>query len=153
MAFPILLWGLGAAGAAAATLIAKAFQDDAPSVSKPSSASAARRENVERDLADKVSPERDHAGKLRDYLRLHDVKCDGVLSRQLAGCDQMTANRRNEFIEFCSSRFEETQIMLEAGKGVRSAKARVKKTEKVRELLREEVDSCGHDASRMEKSK
>lgn len=142
MAFPIFLWGLGAAGAAAATLITKAFLDDDTNSMQGQSTPPGRKEPVERGTGNPAQSVIDPFYKLRAYLQQHDVKCDARFNRRLAVLQTGAPEKRTELMELCGSRFEETQAMAELGKEVRTAKVRARKAEKALVLLKEAVDSC-----------
>ena len=152
MAFPIFLWGLGAAGAAAATLITKVFLDD-DSSSRESQSSPPVRSQPVRDSGERAQSGSDPFCKLRYYLQQHDVKCDARFNRRLASYQSAPAEKRAELTELCCSRFEETQAMVELVKELRTAKVSAKKTEKALVLLKELVDPARCDVNAKEISK
>ena len=153
MAFPIFLWGLGAAGAAAATLITKAFLDDDSNSKQAQSSSPVRSQPVVRGSGEPAQSGSDPFCKLRYYLQQHDVKCDARFNRRLASYQSAPAEKRAELTELCCSRFEETQAMVELVKELRTAKVSAKKTEKALVLLKELVDSARCDVNAKEISK
>lgn len=153
MAFPIFLWGVGAAGAAAATLITKVFLDDDSSSKQSQSSPPVRSQTVARDSEGSSQGGSDPFCKLRYYLQQHDVKCDARFNRRLASYQSAPAEKRAELTELCCSRFEETQAMVELVKELRTAKVSTKKTEKALFLLKELVDSAGRDVNAKEISK
>ena len=153
MAFPIFLWGLGAAGAAAATLMTKVFLDDDSKEKQVPQTSPVRKEPVVRRSEESAQSAIDPFCKLRYYLQQNDVKCDARFNRRLAVFQSATAEKRAELTELCGGRFEDTQAMVELGKEIRTARVRARKTEKALGLLKEAVDSPGRDVNGKEISK